>query len=60
MYEGEWLNSKREGSGIYYYRTKEKIYDGEWVADIPKCGVYIDAAEFFEGDREQQRFARIL
>jgi hypothetical protein len=82
VYEGEWLNGKREGSGIFYYKSKEKIYDGacsaavlcllccvlarnasqslldltqtvlvfpgEWVNDIPKCGVYVDASEFFE------------
>lgn len=48
VYEGEWLNGKREGAGIYYYKTKEKIYDGEWVNDIPKCGVYTSAEEFFE------------
>ena len=48
VYEGEWLNGKREGAGIYYYKSKEKIYDGEWVNDIPKCGVYTAADEFFE------------
>jgi hypothetical protein len=48
VYEGEWLTGKREGAGIYYYKEKEKIYDGEWVNDIPKCGVYTAAEQFFE------------
>lgn len=52
VYEGEWLNDKREGAGIYYYKSKEKIYDGEWVNDQPKCGVYTAAKEFFDDDTD--------
>jgi hypothetical protein len=59
VYEGEWLNGKREGPGIYYYKSKEKIYDGEWVNDIPKCGVYCAASEFFEdGDDADDLFGK--
>jgi hypothetical protein len=47
-YEGQWVNDKREGPGLYYYRQKERIYDGEWVNDIAKCGIYLDAADFFQ------------
>lgn len=36
--------------GIFYYKSKEKIYDGEWVNDIAKCGVYTDAKEFFDNN----------
>eukprot|EP00466_Bigelowiella_natans_P009427 jgi/Bigna1/79142/fgenesh1_pg.60_\ len=46
VYRGYWLNGNREGSGIYYYKSKEKIYDGEWVNDMPKCGIYCDAKEY--------------
>lgn len=52
VYEGEWLGGKREGAGIYYYKTKDKIYDGEWVNDIPKCGVYTSAQEFFDEEAD--------
>lgn len=52
VYEGEWLGGKREGAGIYYYKSKDKIYDGEWVNDIPKCGVYTSAEEFFDEEAE--------
>lgn len=53
VYEGQWLNGKREGPGIMYFKSKQKIYDGEWQQDIPRCGVYIDAAEFFDTNPEQ-------
>ncbi len=49
IYEGLWLNGKREGEGMYYYKSKEQIFEGEWVADIPKCGVFMAAADFFVG-----------
>jgi len=52
VYEGEWLGGKREGAGIYFYKSKNKIYDGEWVNDIPKCGVYTSAEEFFDEETE--------
>mmetsp|Transcript_1357 Transcript_1357/g.2288 ORF Transcript_1357/g.2288 Transcript_1357/m.2288 type:complete len:394 (-) Transcript_1357:205-1386(-) len=48
VYRGHWLNGKREGSGIYLYKAKQKIYDGEWVDDMPKCGVYCDAKQFLK------------
>ena len=56
VYEGNWLSGLREGSGIYYYKAQEKIYDGEWVNDQPKCGVYTDAKEFFDEAAEDERF----
>jgi hypothetical protein len=57
VYEGGWLNGMREGSGIYYYKAQEKIYDGEWCNDAPKCGVYCDAKEFFDDAEEERRYA---
>jgi len=30
-YEGEFVNGKREGKGVYYFSNKDK-YDGEWKA----------------------------
>jgi hypothetical protein len=29
IYEGEYKNDKRDGNGIYYYKTGE-VYDGKW------------------------------
>mmetsp|Transcript_33006 Transcript_33006/g.74498 ORF Transcript_33006/g.74498 Transcript_33006/m.74498 type:complete len:334 (+) Transcript_33006:191-1192(+) len=42
-YEGHWLNDFKEGPGRYFYRATNKVYVGEWVAGIPKCGSYSDA-----------------
>jgi len=52
VHENNLCTDKREGAGIYYYKSKEKIYDGEWVNDLPKCGVYTSAAEFFQEEKE--------
>lgn len=43
IYEGYWLNDKKEGPGKYSYLTTKKVYEGEWVADQPKCGEYRQA-----------------
>jgi len=51
VYEGEWLNGKREGAGVYYYKSKEMIYEGEWINDLPKCGVYTDAKHFLVDEK---------
>lgn len=42
-YQGEWLNDKKEGPGEYFYKSRKKVYVGEWVNDVPKCGIYSDA-----------------
>lgn len=60
VYEGEWLNGKREGAGILYYKNKEKIYDGEWVNDQPVCGLYCDAADFFDKSELDPAYANSL
>eukprot|EP01083_Nonionella_stella_P092048 257518_1 len=46
-YEGEWLNDKKEGPGEYFYKSRKKVYVGEWVNDVPQCGVY-SSADFAE------------
>jgi len=47
VYEGQFHNGQREGQGIQYSIDKELVFDGEWVNDAPRCGVYLSAAEFF-------------
>ena len=37
-YEGMWMNDMKEGPGRFYYRSKNQVYQGEWVLDVPKCG----------------------
>jgi hypothetical protein len=50
VYEGQFVGGKREGAGLYYYRAKEKIFDGEWADDQQRVGVLIAAADFFAQD----------
>jgi len=39
-FEGQWVNDKREGQGSYFFASKNKVFVGEWVDDMPKAGVY--------------------
>ena len=41
-YEGHWLADKKEGPGRYFYVSTRKMYEGEWVDDVAKCGVFSD------------------
>lgn len=46
-FEGRWVEGKKEGTGVHFYfsaekRVHSKRYDGEWVDDRPKCGVYTE------------------
>ena len=41
-FEGYWLDDKKEGPGRYFYLSSQKMYEGEWVNDVAKCGVYMD------------------
>lgn len=42
-FEGQWLNNKKEGQGRFFYAATRKVYEGEWVEDVAKCGTYSDA-----------------
>ena len=33
MYEGDWINNKREGYGIYYQKNGE-YYKGHWKSGL--------------------------
>jgi len=46
-FEGGWVEDKKEGQGVHFYFNKEKRvhtkrYDGEWVDNVPKCGMYTE------------------
>ena len=49
VYRGEWADDMKNGSGTYYYRERRKRYDGVWVDDVAKCGVF--------GDLDPQAFS---
>merc|ERR1712100_907400 len=46
---GHLPGDKKNGAGKYYYRDTRKMYEGEWVNDIAKCGVYSDLPAEFGG-----------
>jgi hypothetical protein len=31
IYEGDWKNDKKEGFGIFIYKTTNEKYVGEWI-----------------------------
>ncbi|XP_044845619.1 MORN repeat-containing protein 3 isoform X2 [Mauremys mutica] len=41
-YEGTWKDGKKHGLGKFFYLNKGQLFEGFWVADIPKCGTMID------------------
>jgi hypothetical protein len=49
IYEGHWLDNMKEGPGKFFYASTNKVYEGEWVEDSPKCG------EFREPTEDEQR-----
>lgn len=55
VYEGSWAADRREGAGIYFFAAKDKVLDAEWAADVAKCSVYVDAADFFGANDHPQR-----
>ena len=34
MFEGEYLNGKRNGKGIEYYSNGNKLFEGEYLNDL--------------------------
>lgn len=33
IYQGQWVDGKAEGKGVFVDKTNKTIYDGEWKAD---------------------------
>jgi hypothetical protein len=42
-YEGHWTADQRDGPGRFFYKGANKVYEGEWLQGVPKCGQYQDA-----------------
>ena len=53
VYEGGYVRGRREGQGMYYYRQRQQIFDGDWVNDQPVTGIIMDAHEFFQQQQQQ-------
>ncbi|ORZ35413.1 hypothetical protein BCR44DRAFT_402072 [Catenaria anguillulae PL171] len=41
-YEGIFVNDMKEGPGKFFFKHRRQVYEGEWSADMPKCGVIHD------------------
>jgi len=39
-YEGLWMDGLKEGPGRFFYAATNKVYEGEWAEDAPRCGEY--------------------
>lgn len=39
-YDGHFVAGLKEGPGKFYYASTNKVYEGEWVEDCPRCGEY--------------------
>jgi hypothetical protein len=39
-YDGHFADDNKSGTGAYYYFTTRKMYEGEWLDGVPKCGEY--------------------
>ena len=48
LFAGSWALDKKHGSGQYLYFSKGKVYSGEWIEDVAKCG---ELREMTESDR---------
>jgi hypothetical protein len=33
VYQGNWLNDKAHGKGLYIYASSGAIYEGDWIED---------------------------
>lgn len=51
-FEGSWVNDQREGQGSYFYAETNKLFVGEYVEDMPKCGIYSEVVE--EGKKKDE------
>ncbi|OAE35884.1 hypothetical protein AXG93_3562s1050 [Marchantia polymorpha subsp. ruderalis] len=45
FYKGAWCKDNRDGWGAYYWPTKCRKYEGEWVGDDPVCGNHTNILE---------------
>ena len=46
LFEGEYLNGKRNGKGIEYYNNGEKLFEGEYLNDLKWNGTGYDSLKF--------------
>lgn len=52
-FEGSWVQDLREGQGSYFYQESNKLFVGEYVNDMPKCGIYSQVIDDQTPEQEQ-------
>ena len=53
-FEGCWVKDKREGQGSYFFAEKNKLFVGEYVNDMPKCGISSEVADNMKVKKEPE------
>jgi len=43
-YSGAWAGDKKNGRGTFVYKGRGRMYVGEWVDDVAKCGEMVEYA----------------
>ena len=44
-FEGYWLKDMKHGQGSFYYGNSNRIYVGEWVENVAKCGIFTEVED---------------
>lgn len=44
-FEGFFMKDLKHGQGSYYYGSTNKIYVGEWLEGVPRCGVFTEVED---------------
>lgn len=58
-FDGHFSDDKKNGMGIYYYFSTRKMYEGEWLAGVPKCGEYKALPAHFNDRVKPQKELRL-
>ncbi|XP_072010752.1 MORN repeat-containing protein 3-like [Engystomops pustulosus] len=51
-YEGSFEDGMKHGPGKFYYMDTDRVYDGFWIKDVPKCGTLEDIGYEAMGTRK--------
>ena len=58
-FDGHFAEDKKSGVGVYYYFSTRKMYEGEWLDDVPKCGEYKSLPAHFNDQVAPQKQLRL-
>lgn len=58
-FDGNFADDEKSGPGVYYYFSTRKMYEGEWLAGVPKCGEYKSLPAHFHDQVRPQKELRL-